>query len=110
MASRTIVLAGVAAVAIAGAAYYLYFMDDAPPAKPMAVAPKAADMAPKPPTAAPGADAPKPAPGASPSPDDVKAAQAKVSDLEKSVADLQSQIAVKNKAIAELEAKLAKSK
>ena len=40
----------------------------------------------------------------------VKAAQAKVSALEKSVADLQSQIAMKNKAIAELEAKLAKSK
>ena len=116
MASRSIVLAGVAAVAIAGAgAYYLYFMDDAPPpqiaapAKPVPPAPKA-EMAPTPPSAAaPGAPAAKP-PAGPPSPDDVKAAQSRVSDLEKSVADLQDQIAMKNKAIAELEAKLAKSK
>jgi peptidoglycan hydrolase CwlO-like protein len=40
----------------------------------------------------------------------VKAAQSRVGDLEKTVADLQSQIAMKNKAIAELEARLAKSK
>jgi Tfp pilus assembly protein FimV len=110
MASRTIVLAGVAGIAIAGAAYYLYFMDDAPPpkvaapAQPVAAAPKA-EVAPT-----PGAPAANPAPGASPSPDDVKAAQARVGDLEKTVVDLQSQIAMKNKAIAELEAKLAKSK
>jgi len=115
MASRSIVLAGVAAVAIAGAgAYYLYFMDDAPPqiaapAKPVPAAPKA-EMALTPPSAAaPGAPAANPLAGP-PSPDDVKAAQSRVSDLEKSVADLQGQIAMKNKAIAELEAKLAKSK
>jgi len=118
MASRTIVLAGVAGVAIAAAgAWFLYFEDDAPPpkiaatAKPVPVAPKA-EVAPTPApgAAAPGAAAAKPSPSGPPSPDDVKAAQTRVSDLEKSVADLQGQIAMKNKAIAELEAKLAKSK
>jgi Tfp pilus assembly protein FimV len=59
---------------------------------------------------APGAAAASPSPGASRSPDEVKAAQSRVGDLEKTVADLQSQIAMKNKAIAELEARLAKSK
>ena len=105
MASRTVLLAGVAAVAIAGGAYYyLNFMDDAPPprvaapAKPVAPAPKA-EAAPTSPAAAPAGPA---------SPEDLKAAQARVGDLEKTVVDLQSQIAVKNKAIAEMESKLAR--
>jgi len=109
MASRTIVLAGVAGIVIAaGAYYYLNFMDDAPPpraaapAKPVAAAPKA-EVAPNPPAVAA-------APGTPPSADEVKAARSKVGDLEKTVADLQGQIAMKDKAIAELETRLAKSK
>src|SRR5262245_31688680 len=105
MASRTVVLAGVGAVVIAGAAYwFLYMQDDAPPpAKPMAAAPKA-DAAIKP-AAAPGADAAKPPAAASPSPagDDklaamdreIKATQTRVGELEKTMADLRNQIAVK---------------
>ena len=111
MASRTIVLAGVAGIVIAGAgAYYLYFMDDAPP--PRAAAPaKLVAAAPTPPAAgAQGAPAANPSPAGPPSPEVLKAAQARVGDLEKTVVDLQSQIAMKNKAIAELEARLAKSK
>ena len=112
MANRTIVLGGVAAVIVAGAAYwFLYMQDDAPPpkaaapAKPVAVAPT-----PSPVAAAPGAAGANPSPAAPPSPDQLKTAQARVGDLEKTVVDLQSQIAMKNKAIAELEARLAKSK
>ena len=88
--------------------------DDAPPpqvaapAKPMAAAPKA-EAAPTPPVAAaPGAQAANPSPAGPPSPDQLKAAQVRVGDLEKTVVDLQGQIAMKNKAIADLEAKLAK--
>ncbi len=91
-------------------------MDDAPPpraaapAKPVAAEPKA-DVAPTPPAGgAPGAPAANPSPASPPSPEVLKAAQARVGDLEKTVVDLQGQIAMKNKAIAELEAKLAKSK
>jgi hypothetical protein len=109
MASRTIVLAGVAAVAIAGAAYwFLYMQEDAPPPPKVAATPaKPAVAAPKA-DAAPGTVAATPSPAGSPSPDELKAAQARVSDLEKTVVDLQSQIAMKNKAIAELENRLAK--
>jgi hypothetical protein len=115
MANRTIILGGVGAVVIAGAAYwFLYMQDDAPkpPAKPAAVAPKPAPVA-----AAPAAEPPKPSPAATPAPApndpaaldrEIQATQAKVADLEKRVVDLRSQIEMKNKQIADLESRLAK--
>jgi hypothetical protein len=128
MANRTIILGGVGAVIIAGAAYwFLYMQDDATPpkvaAKPAAVAPKPAPVAaapasepPKPAPIASAAPTASPAPAASPAPGnsmaaldrEIQATQAKVVDLEKRVTDLRSQIEMRNKQIAELESRLAK--
>jgi Tfp pilus assembly protein FimV len=113
MASRTIVLAGVAAVVIAGAGYwFLYMQDEAPPPPP----PKPMAVAPKPAAAQPSAAAtPSPAASAAPAPKDpasldreLKATQSRVGELEKTMADLRNQIVMKDKEIAALEGKLAK--
>ncbi|MEA3192206.1 MAG: hypothetical protein QOD26_539 [Betaproteobacteria bacterium] len=112
MNTRTILLAVVAVAAVGAAAWHFVLQDMLdPPAKPMAVAPKADAPKPQPPVAAaPGADAAKPAPAGAPSADDVKAAQSRVGELEKQVADLQRQVAMKNQQIAELEKKTAGKK
>src|SRR5262245_476408 len=123
MASRTVVLAGVGAVVLAGAAYWFLYMDDAPPApaaKPVAVGPKS-DAAK--PAASPGSDASKPPAAAPPSPAapagaaspgedqlaamdrEIKATQARVGELEKTMADLRNQISMKDKEIAAAESK-----
>lgn len=105
MNSRTILIA-VLVVAAAGAAAWqfgLLDMLDSPPPKPMAVAPKPAPKAEAP------QDAPKPPAGPATA-EDVKAAQARVVDLEKQVADLQRQIAMKDQEIAAMMKKVGAAK
>ena len=112
MNTRTIGLAVLAVAAAGAAVWYLYFQDEAPkpqavvPAKPAVMAPKAESPTP----AAPGTEAPKPPAAGGPSAEDVKAAQARVGELEKLVADLQRQVAMKDREIAEMEKKLAAKK
>jgi peptidoglycan hydrolase CwlO-like protein len=118
MNKRTILLAVLALVVIGGASWFLYFQDEAPPPKPMAVPAKPAATAakadaPKPPApqaaAAPTPASPTPA---APPPSDpaamdaaIKSSQARQKDLEKTVADLQQQIQMKDRQIAEMEKK-----
>lgn len=84
------------------------------PARPVAVAPKVSAPKPPAPVAVPSTPAAKPVPVAFQPPKDpaaidlaVKATLTRVSELEKEVADLQRQVAMKNKEIAALERKAA---